>query len=164
MKLLSEKNIIMGSVLIFFTLVAILFLVTGSEKNRENKTSVSPFESPSDIPVQFIPQNGSPMEVKEKIENNTVIRYADGAFTPHDVSIKNKTGCFVEIQNADHLIITPRLGPYDPQKERGFLYPPIAPGKTSLIDPRYGSGTTYSFYEKSKTTADFIVHIDPTCL
>ncbi len=167
MRYYFEKNILLGSAVIFFALVAVLFLVTGNKKHQENTQStpsLSPSESSSDIPIEFIPQNGSPMKIKENTGNNTAVRYEHGMFTPHEVTITNETGCFVEIQNAGDQNIIPRLGPYDPQKEKGFLYPSIAPGKTSLIDPRYGTGILFSFYEKSNPTADFIVHIDPTCL
>ena len=167
MKSYFERNILFGSAVIFFALVAVLFLVTGNKKPQENTQRTptpSPSESSSDIPVEFTPQNGSPMKIKENTGNNTAVRYEHGMFTPHEVTITNKTGCFVEIQNAGDQNIVPRLGPYDPKKEQGFLYPSIPPTKASLIDPRYGTMATASFYDKNNPAASFIVHIDATCL
>ncbi|MDP3778999.1 MAG: hypothetical protein Q8R30_03100 [bacterium] len=168
MKTYFERSILFWAVIIFFALIAALFYFTGSKRLQndtiENQVKLSPSLSPSEQPVQYIPQNGSPVQVKEDQENPISVRYANGTFTPSEVTIKNETGCFVEIQNAGDQNIIPRLGPYDPQKEQGFLYPSIAPGNTSLIDPRYGTGAAFSFYDKNNPAASFIVHIDPTCL
>lgn len=168
MKTYFERSILFWSVIIFFALVAALFYFTGGKKIQnktiENQADISPSSSPLEQPIKYIPQNGNPMKVKEKQENVTSVRYGNGIFTPSEVTIKNENGCFVEIQNAGDANIIPRLGPYDSQKEQGFLYPSIEPTKTSLIDPRYGTMTTALFYDKNNPTAVFIVHIDPTCL
>jgi len=157
MKSYFEKNILIWSAIIFFAIVALLFYVTENKKYeapKENPTPISPSQSSSEHPTR----------VEEDQGNHTSVRYDQGQFSPPEITIKTENGCFVEIQNASNKNLIPRLGPYNPDKEQGFLYPAIAPGKTSLIDPRYGARITFSFYDKNNPGGSFIVHIDPTCL
>ena len=155
-------------VIIFFILVGILFYATNEKNDEQNETinegnSIMPSPIPSEIPVQIIPKRNQ-VNIQEDKGNNTFVRYEKGLFTPRNITIKNETGCFFEIQNTGDMDVIPRLGPYDPANEKGFLYPRISPHTKSLIDPRYGTDTSESFYDKNNPTADFIVHIDPTCL
>ena len=164
----SRKNIFYVVAIIFFILVGILFYVTNEKNNGNNKEIkreiwVTESPTPSEIPVQIIPKSNQ-VNVQEDKGNNTFVRYEKGLFIPHEITIKNETGCFFEIQNTGNMNVIPRLGPYDPQKEKGFLYPAVSPHTKSLIDPRYGTDASESFYDKNNPTADFIVHIDPTCL
>ena len=155
-------------VIIFFILVGILFYATNEKNDEQNETinegnSIMPSPIPSEIPVQIIPKRNQ-VNIQEDKGNNTFVRYEKGLFIPHEITIKNETGCFVEIRNAGDTNVIPRLGPYDPKKERGFLYPAISPRTKSLIDPRYGTDISESFYDKDNPAASFIIHIDPTCL
>ena len=163
----SRKNMLYAVVIIFFILVGILFYATNEKNDKQNGiihkgNSIMQSPIPSEIPVQIIPK-GNQVNVQEDKGNNTFVRYEKGLFIPREITIKNETGCFFEIQNTGNTDIIPRLGPYDPQKEKGFLYPAVSPHTKSLIDPRYGTDTSESFYDKNNPTADFIVHIDPTC-
>lgn len=155
-----------GVVIIFFSLVALLFLLTRGQRIEEHRQvyEPSPSSSPSSIEPAHEDQPGPAMHVQQDASNHTSVRYANGSFTPPEIMITTETGCFVEIQNKSNRNLVPRLGPYDSHKEQGFLYPPVAPGTHSLIDPRYGTVTTFSFYDKNNSGATFIVHIDPTCL
>ena len=163
--LFLKENILLRAAIIFFTLVAALFYFT-SKQRMENGIAVqngSPVPNVSEEPAQTAPQNNA-VNVKEDIGNHTTVRYEKGSFTPREVTIAAETGCFVEIQNESENNLTPRVGPYDPKKERGFLYPPIPPHGKSLIDPRYGTIASISFYGKENPAAQFSVHMDPTCL
>ena len=162
--LFLKENISAAAAVIFFTLVAALFYFT-SRQGIENGSAVqsgSPVPSVSEEPQTAPPNNA--VNVKEDTGNHTTVRYEKESFTPRDVTIANETGCFIEIQNESENNLTPRLGPYDPKKERGFSYPPIPPHGKSLIDPRYGAIVNLSFYGKENPGAQFNVHVDPTCL
>ena len=163
--LFLKENILLRAAVIFFTLVAALFYFT-SRQRIENGSAIqseSSVPNVSEEPAQTAPQNNA-VNVKESIADHTTVRYEKGSFAPREVIIANGTGCFVEIQNESENNLTPRVGPYDPKKERGFLYPPIPPHGKSLIDPRYGTIASISFYGKENPTAQFSVHMDPTCL
>ena len=163
MSITSEKNIILLTVIIFFALIAVLFYVTSGKRIEERglvQEGISP--SPSVLPLQT-PMQKNAVQVQEDSGIHSSMRYEHGSFSPVSIAIANETGCFVEIQNASDEDVVVRLGPYDPQQERGFLYPPIAPHENSLIDPRYGTITQFSFYNKNNPSAIFAVSIDPTC-
>ncbi len=165
MKVLFEKNTLFLGIIVFFACVAILFYFTNERQIKDGQTmqSILPSPSTSQEPPKVVPQHNS-VNVIEDNGNHSTVHYEHGLFTPHEVTIKNETGCFIAIQNADNTTIIPRLGPYDAKKEQGFLYPPILPHKDSLIDPRYGKSSQFLFYNRNNPHADFIVHIDPTCL
>lgn len=163
MNIASEKNMILLAVIIFFALVIALFYVTSGKKIEERglvqNTPPPPSVTPAYTPIQY-----NAVNVQEDNDIHTTVRYEYGSFSPTMITVANETGCFVEIQNASDQNIAVRLGPYDPKQEKGFLYPPIAPGKNSLIDPRYGTMKEFSFYNKNNPSAVFDVSIDPTCL
>ena len=135
----------------------------GNKKEAGERMQTMQPPRPLQIPMHNIPKHNS-IKVQEDNGGHAVIQYGKGLFTPHEITIKNEIGCFIEIQNADDTDVIPRLGPYNPKKETGFLYPNIPPHTKSLIDPRYGASSSEFFYNKNNPTADFIVHIDPTCL
>ena len=166
MKLLLEKNRVWWAVIIFFACVALLFYVTRTRQREDGDMvqAILPSASPSasEQPAQMPPQNNS-VKVREDNGIHSTVRYAHG-FSPREITVKNETGCFVDIQNDGDTTLVPRLGPYDPKKEQGFLYPAIPAHKNSLIDPRYGTGTHFVFYDKNNPAAELSVHIDPTCL
>ena len=165
MNALFQRKAIVWSAIIFFACVAILFYMTRGTKieDKEIVQQISPSPSASEEPKQELPQRNT-VNVIEDTGNHTTVRYEKGVFTPHEITVTTEQGCFVEIQNQSNTILTPRLGPYDPQKEQGFPYPPIASGATSLIDPRYGATARFSFYAKENSATYFTVYIDPTCL
>lgn len=168
MNLLStEKNNIFFAIILFFALVAILFYVT-SEKRIEERglvqdVSPSPFLTPFQTPPSTPIQNNA-VKIEENNNTHAIVRYEQGSFNPKDITVTNETNCVVNIQNMSNQDVIPRLGPYDPKQEKGFLYPAIAPRQTSLIDPRYGVITQFSFYNKNNPSAVFNVSIDSTCL
>ncbi len=149
-------------VVIFFAVIAVLFYLTKGIKIQERglAQSVSPLpsESPVQPPVQY-----NAVKVQEDNGNHSTVQYEHGSFTPAEITVKNETGCFVEIDNASDQEVIPRLGPYDSKQEKGFLYSSIAAHKNGLIDPRYGNVTQFSFYNKNNSRATFTAHIDPTC-
>ena len=124
--------------------------------------TILPSPAASEQPIQTTPQK-NPVKVMEDQGTHSTVRYMLG-FSPREVTVKNETGCFVDIQNDGDAVLVPRLGTYDPKKEQGFLYPAILAHKSSLIDPRYGTVPRLIFYDKNNPAADFSVHIDPTCL
>ena len=152
--------------IIFFAVIAALFYFTKEIKIQERGLTESGFPMPlasaSESPTQAPPQNNA-VRVQEDNGNHSAVRYEHGSFTPAEITVKTETGCFIEINNASDQELIPRLGPYDPKQEKGFLYSPIAAHKNGLIDPRYGSVSQFSFYNKNNPSATFIVHIDPTC-
>lgn len=153
--------------IIFFAVIAALFYFTrgirieerGLTQSASPLSPASSLESPAETPVRH---NG--VKVQEDNGNHSIVRYERASFAPAEITVKNETGCFVEIDNASNEEVIPRLGPYDPKQEKGFLYSPIAAHKNGLIDPRYGTIAQFSFYNKNSVRATFIVHIDPTCL
>lgn len=163
MDITSEKNMIFWTVIIFFLCIIILFYITSGKKIEERGFVQHIQASPSIIPP-YTPEENNAVHVQEDNGIHAVIRYEHTSFNPKNITVTNEMGCFVEIQNASYQNIAVRLGPYDPKKEKGFLYPLIAPGKSSLIDPRYGAITQFSFYNKNNPSATFSVSIDPTCL
>ena len=166
MKLLLEKNIVWWTIIIFFASVAALFYATRTRQKEDgNMVQVilpSPSPSISEQPAQKAPQKNS-VKVMEDQGAHSTVRYMQG-FSPREVTVKSETGCFVDIQNDGDMVLVPRLGPYDPKKEQGFLYPAIPAHKNSLIDPRYGTVPRLVFYDKNNPAEDFSVYIDPTCL
>ncbi len=163
----TEKNIIFFAIILFFTLVVILFYVTMGKKIEERGLVQNASPSPSSIPFQTpwaTPAQNNTVKREENNDIHAIVRYEQGLFNPADITVTNETDCVVEIQNTSDQDVIPRLGPYDPKQEKGFLYPAIAPRQTSLIDPRYGIATQFSFYNKNNPSAVFTVSIDPTCL
>lgn len=163
MNITSEKNIFLATVFIFFTIIIVLFYVTGGKRIEERGLVQNISPSPSVVPSQAPMQNNT-VEVGEDKGIHAAVRYEHGVFNPKNITITNEIGCFVEIQNTSDQNVIPRLGPYTPQEEKGFLYPSIATHENSLIDPRYGTITQLSFYNKNNPSAVFTVSIDPTCL
>jgi len=165
MNITSEKNIFLVAVFIFFAIIIVLFYVTSGKRIEERGIiqDMSPLPSSSEMPLQAPTQNNT-VKVKEDDGIHAAVRYEHGLFNPRNITITNETGCFVEIQNVSDQDVIPRLGPYIEGKEKGFLYPSIAPDKSSLIDPRYGTITQFFFYNKNNPSAVFTVFIDPTCL
>ena len=164
MKLWLEKNIVWWAVIIFFACVGLLFYATRARQmpDREMVQEASPWPRTSEEATQTPPRSNA-VKVMEDNGIHSTVRYAHG-FSPAEITIKNETGCFVDIQNDGDTVLVPRLGPYDPKKEQGFLYPAIPAHKNSLIDPRYGTMPRLVFYDKNNPTAELSVHIDPTCL
>lgn len=165
-----EKKYIFFAIILFFALVAILFYVTTEKRiedrglvENEPSSSLSPSPNPSQVPLEKPIQNNA-VQVQEDNGVHSTVRYERGLFSPLEITVTNETGCFVEIKNMSDTDVVPRLGPYNPNQEKGFLYPPIVPHESSLIDPRYGEGMQFSFYNKNNSDAQFIAHIDPTCL
>ncbi|MDP3770579.1 MAG: hypothetical protein U1A25_00280 [Candidatus Sungbacteria bacterium] len=160
-----EKKVLWWAVIIFFAHVAVLFYLTNGlrwEDENVPNTLMSPTPSATIIPTPLAPKN--PVKVIEENKQATTVVYENGLFIPHEVAIKNETGCYVMIENKSDADVIVRLGPFDSQKEQGFLYAPVAPGARMAIDPRYGIMTSASFYNKNNQSADFLVHIDATCL
>lgn len=163
MHIASEKNLIFLTVIIFFAIVIALFYVTSGKKIEERGLVQNTLPPPSATPAPTSIQNNA-VNIQEDNGIHTTVRYEYGSFNPTMITVANETGCFVEIQNASDQHIAVRLGPYDPKQEKGFLYPSIAPGKNSLIDPRYGTIKEFLFYNKHNPSAVFTVFLDPTCL
>lgn len=160
-----KKNILWWGVIIFFALVGALFYVTNSSRRQDDKqpdTSISPVPSTSSTSRPIAPKN--PVNVIEKMEGETTVIYENELFTPREVVVKNETGCYVVIENKSNTDVTARLGPYNPKKEQGFLYAPVASQARMAIDPRYGTISRALFYNKNNTAAHFLVRIDATCL
>ena len=117
----SEKNIIYGAIIIFFIFMGLLFHFTNKKNNTDDggideRIHVTQSPTPSEIPMQIIPKSNQ-IKIQEDKGNNTFVRYEKGLFIPGEITIKNETGCFVEIQNVGNTDVIPRLGPYHPQKE-----------------------------------------------
>ena len=167
MNITFEQKYIYFAIILFFALIAILFYATRGKRIEERglvqHQSPLPVLSPSQVPTPEPMQNNT-VHVQDDDGMNTIVRYDQGHFIPTKITIANETGCFVGIQNASDTDVLVRLGPYNPKQEKGFLYPSIAPHETSLIDPRYGVVTQFSFYNKNNPSAIFTVFIDPTCL
>lgn len=168
MKITIEKNILFFALIIFSVFLSVLFFFTSAERANQGDSAPRVSASPDSVydrdSIQT-PDTNSPIKVIE--DNNSsrsTVRYEHGTFTPIEIVIKSETGCFVQIENASNESVIPRVGPYVHGKEKGFLYPSVAPGGSGLIDPRYGHINQFSFYNKNKPNAVFIVHIDPTCL
>lgn len=154
---------ILWTVTIFFVCIIILFFLTSGKKIEEKGLVQDISPSPSIIPA-YTPEENNAVHMQEDNGVHATVRYEHGSFNPTHSTVTNETGCFVEIQNASDQSLVVRLGPYDPKQEKGFLYPSIAPHENSLIDPRYGTITQFSFYNKNNPSATFAVSIDPTCL
>lgn len=164
-KIFFEKNVIFWAVFFFMSVSVLLYITNDRRADDEELTQEEllplPVSSQSTAPIPSVPDNG--VRVLEKNSLQTTVIYKDGSFHPHEITVKNETSCYIAIENKSGDQVIPRLGPYDPKKETGFPYPAIAPGSTGMIDPRYGMGAQFSFYDKNNPNADFIVHIDPTC-
>lgn len=154
---------ILWTIIIFFVCIIILFYVTSGKKIEEKGLVQDISPSPSIIPP-YTPEENNAVHVQEDNGIHATVRYEHGLFNPTHITVTNETGCFVEIQNASDQSLVVRLGPYNLKQEKGFLYPSIAPHENSLIDPRYGAITQFSFYNKNNPSATFAVSIDPTCL
>lgn len=160
---ISEKNMIIGAVAIFFALIALLFILTSATRSEDNNMVNTASESRLPSPV-YNDQPGPAMRVEDDQGNHTTVRYMNGSFTPRDVTVSGDPDCFIEIKNESDTTLTPRLGPYDPSKESGFLYTAIDPHASAVIDPRYGAIATLSFYNKHNPSAIFTVHLGLACL
>ena len=153
----------MVAIVTFCILIAVLFYATSSKKIEERGLVENVLPSPSFLPSQTsVPNNA--VQVQEDNLAHATVRYEQGSFSPADITVTHETGCFVEVQNMSDADVVVRVGPYDAKQEKGFLYPPIAPHNSALIDPRHGVITQFSFYNKNNPDAQFKARIDPTCL
>ena len=117
-------------------------------------------------------QSSSDGSTVQVVDPNTIqiseVHFKDGAFTPKSLSLKRKSpgdpGCLITIVNDSNDLLSVRVGPYEAGKAKGFPYPSIAPGKSGMIDPRYGSIADISFYSVDKPEALFTAHLEPTCV
>ena len=147
---------------IFFAIIGGLFLATSGSKKANTATPSESLAPSSDNAIET--PSGNAVKVIEPPANHSVVEYNHGAFTPAMITLKNETGCFVEIKNASDEEVIPRVGPYVAGKESGFLYGKIGPRQSESIDPRYGTLNDLTFYNKNNPAAFFKIHLDPTCL
>ena len=168
MKIAIRENALLWTVLIFFALIGILFYYTSRRvfENQEFAQDQIPSQSPSSsllpTPLPSKPASNAVHVIEDTGEHSTT-HYQNKIFIPHTIRITRETGCFVAIENKSNEDVIPRLGPYDAKNERGFLYSPIHPATTGLIDPRYATFAVLSFYNKNRPEASFVVDIDPSC-
>lgn len=113
--------------------------------------------------------NGNEVQV---VDPNSVqiseVHFQDGTFTPKNLSLKRHSpgdpGCLITVVNDSKDLLSIRVGPYEAGKTKGFPYPSVAPGRSGMIDPRYGTIVDISFYSVEKPDAIFSAHLEPSCV
>lgn len=98
-------------------------------------------------------------------DGNNRIVYTDSGFSAASVSISEDKGmgCLVAIQNDSSKPLTFRVGPREEGKEKGVLYPTIAPGTSQTFDPRYTGYEELPFYSVETPRHEFTVIYEPSC-
>ncbi len=170
------KNILIATIFFLCGLILLWVVTLYLEKvpdaqslptiNKETNDKI--FSDPPAVEIVPTPSSGVPNTVApdEAISEISSILYRDNIFTPaHILLTQNKTGvgCYINVVNASSNTLIIRLGPPEVGKEKGFPYPPIAPGQSALIDPRYSGITQALFYNTALPTASFTVNLDQTC-
>ena len=113
--------------------------------------------------------DGSVQVVDPSTVQISEVHYKDGSFTPKNIILKRKSpgdpGCLITVANDSKDLLSVRVGPFESGKPaKGFPYPSVAPGRSGMIDPRYGSIVDISFYSVEKPDAIFSAHLEPTCV
>ena len=141
------------------------------ESVETEDTGVRPVPEQPEAPNPTIESRPStPPTVKPVIKPETtrgaVVRYTGSAFDPASVTVEdgsNRSGCFIAFVNESNATLLLRLAPFSPNDNYGFLYPPIAPGKSGTIDPRYRGIPDPVFYDRNNRAAMMQVHLLATC-
>lgn len=127
-------------------------------------------KSPSYIlPSSDNKAESSPVKVKTADEyDGVVVYYKNGGFTPTRLKLEQTgsgLGCLLKVENQSRGSLVVRLGPYEESvlKNYGFRYDPIAPGKSILIDPRFGRRTE-EILNFQKPEEKFFIEFGKTCI
>lgn len=134
----------------------------GSAQPELQLPAVPNFDSKIDSPT---PPFVRPFAGQETAQGG-VVRYSGFAFDPSVITVEdgsNRTGCLITFKNESDRTLLLRLGPFDQNDKRGFLYTPIAPGESGVIDPRYRNIPDPMFYDRNNPSATVLVHLLLTC-
>lgn len=94
-----------------------------------------------------------------------VVRYSSEGFLPKRVTLRQNTeglGCFIKIANGSDRPLSIHLSPHSISDERGFLYGPILPNDSLMIDPRYRIDKI-AFHNHEKPDDEFSVELGEEC-
>lgn len=158
----SEKFFIL---IILLVLSAAAFVYIGINFSRHG----SAYSLPASLPpttssTSTIHTNTTKVQENAPALTSTVVYTASG-FTPAVVVVRDNndhTGCFVAVFNKSVSALTIRLSPYSSEDNLGVLYPPIPPGQSVLIDPRYRV-PKIAFHNHTNPAQEFSVAFDQTC-
>lgn len=94
-----------------------------------------------------------------------MVRYSVDGFSPQKIMLRQNAeglGCFVKIINESAGTLNIHLSPHSISDARGFLYGPILPNDSLMIDPRYRIDKI-AFHNHEKPDDEFSVELGEGC-
>lgn len=143
------------------TIAALRVDPRANEAPREDQNAPVPPQSPS------VGGGAEAKIIDDGKFTGAQVRYTATGFTPARISLTKsdaeETSCVIKIQNDTDEELVIRLGPPQEKDNKGFMYSPIAPKESGIIDPRYSGIFEEEFYNRKKPAHGFSVSLSNFC-
>lgn len=150
-----------------FLLVALAFVVGLGIGGETPATEPGASSTSSPTPDTTPTPNPGTVHIKDKEDfPGSAVTYTAQDFSPRTIKIKfngSYDSCMVSVTNLTKEELVVRLSPHDPKDGWGFLYNPIPPNGSLILDPRYRI-PKIAFHNHKNPAHEFIVDLDPKCL